>query len=143
MTDVRPYNMPCNNSRAERGETIGFVIISMFRWFLMLNTVKKIKIKITGFHQWLAESYSSGEPTEEDCVELTARDVLELHDYIVSHCSISKGIDRDDCRHEHTRSSRQLLLIMNRCSKPSAVYSTIDYSKLHETASAAYRCASC
>ena len=23
---------------------------------------------------------------------------------------------------------------MNRCSKPSAVYSTIDYSKLHETA---------
>ena len=31
---------------------------------------------------------------------------------------------------------------MNRCSKPSAVYSTIDYSKLHETASAAYRCAS-
>ena len=32
---------------------------------------------------------------------------------------------------------------MNRCSKPSAVYSTIDYSKLHETASAAYRCASC
>ena len=33
--------------------------------------------------------------------------------------------------------------IMNRCSKPSAVYSTIDYSKLHETASAAYRCASC
>ena len=33
--------------------------------------------------------------------------------------------------------------IMNRCSKPSAVYSTIDYSNLHETASAAYRCASC
>ena len=32
---------------------------------------------------------------------------------------------------------------MNRCSKPSAVYSTIDYLKLHETASAAYRCASC
>ena len=32
---------------------------------------------------------------------------------------------------------------MNRCSKPSAVYSTIDYSKLHETASAAYSCASC
>ena len=32
---------------------------------------------------------------------------------------------------------------MNRCSKPSAVYSTIDYSNLHETASAAYRCASC
>ena len=30
---------------------------------------------------------------------------------------------------------------MNRCSKPSAVYSTIDYSKLHETASAVYRCA--
>ena len=28
---------------------------------------------------------------------------------------------------------------MNRCSKPSAVYSTIDYSKLHEKASAAYR----
>ena len=27
--------------------------------------------------------------------------------------------------------------IMNRCSKPSAVYSTIDCSKLHETASAA------
>ena len=34
-------------------------------------------------------------------------------------------------------------LTMNRCSKPSAVYSTIDYSNLHETASAAYRCASC
>ena len=33
--------------------------------------------------------------------------------------------------------------IMNRCLKPSAVYSTIDYSKLHETASATYRCASC
>ena len=32
---------------------------------------------------------------------------------------------------------------MNRCSKPSAVYSTIDYSNLHETACAAYRCASC
>ena len=31
---------------------------------------------------------------------------------------------------------------LNRCSKPSAVYSTIDYSKLHETASAAYRRAS-
>ena len=33
--------------------------------------------------------------------------------------------------------------LMNRCSKPSAVYSTIDYSKMHETASVAYRCASC
>ena len=30
---------------------------------------------------------------------------------------------------------------MNRCSKLSVVYSIIDYSKLHETASAAYRCA--
>ena len=31
----------------------------------------------------------------------------------------------------------EYIIKMNRCSKPSAVYSTIDYSKLHKTASAA------
>ena len=44
-------------------------------------------------------------------------------------------------RYRGKRSVKQLK--MNRCSKPSAVYSTIDYSKLHETASAAYKYASC